>query len=257
MNQRLLSGFLGFFLFGVTPLSLAATYNLVSDFEFPDQNGPFQYGYAETATSAFQLLDQPMTSLEGFSGVNGWISSNYANQEPFPQVSVNSTDSTYYAGTHYVAPHAVYMHPGGYFSPIDFAILRFVAPSDGNYRVQGEFFSVDFGTKSVGVTVNSSAGNYSMEAILGAYTGYLNGTPFRFDFTRDLNAGDTVDFLVGRYDGNPTGDPIGLRGTISTVPLMPSASLFLFGLASMNVTRLIGGRTRQSNLTVLPAMSLR
>lgn len=44
MNQRLLSGFLGFFLFGVTPLSLAATYNLVSDFEFPDQNGPFQYG---------------------------------------------------------------------------------------------------------------------------------------------------------------------------------------------------------------------
>ncbi|MBD9356293.1 hypothetical protein [Methylomonas albis] len=241
MNKFILVGFICFLILGPNRLTQAATYNLISDFEFPEQNGPFLYGYAETATSAFQVLDQPMSSLEGFTGVNGWISSNYVNREPFPQVSVNSTDATYYAGTHYLAPpHAVYMHPGGYFSSNDFAILRFVAPAEGSYRVKGEFFSVDFGTKSVGVKLNSSNGNFSTDAILGAYAGYLNGIPFRFDFTRDLHEGDTLDFSVGRYDGDPTGDPVGLRGVISTVPLTPSAGLFLLGFALINAANLRG-----------------
>lgn len=113
-----------------------------------------------------------------------------------------------------VASGQASLHPG---AQGEVATARWTAPTSNTYRVFGHFAAGDGG--SVDVFIGTPQGLY-----LGVYGTY---SQVNFDFTQSLNAGDSVDFMVGHagsffYDSTP------LQLRIEAVP--EPASLMAVGV---------------------------
>ena len=78
-------------------------------------------------------------------------------------------------------PGQISLHPG---RALEAAVLRFTAPTDGLYNINGQFFAGDSGVMSVGVRQGTTF----------LWNGQDTGV-FSIN-NKTLSAGDSIDFLV-------------------------------------------------------------
>uniref|UniRef100_UPI0010F7F4F6 FG-GAP-like repeat-containing protein n=1 Tax=Chitinivorax sp. B TaxID=2502235 RepID=UPI0010F7F4F6 len=144
------------------------------------QGEVWQYGYAAAAGAftAFPVL----TSKQG---VDYWGTSSNGT----PGVFVNPTDARVTFGTNWVDGRQVMLHPGSGTTD-RYAVLRFVAPQSGSYRLDAMFQSNDsYGaTTDVHVLINGQE----------IFAGNVSST-FRPQLSQAIvvKQGDTIDFMVG------------------------------------------------------------
>lgn len=195
------------------------TYNAVADFGSSNPSGPWSYGYSSslpgftafsTFTSAYPI------GGSGVSGLAAWYV-NLPNVTPkeLPAVLKNTTGSTLNYATVVHPTGLLNLHPSVSAGAL-YAVVRFTAPSTDTYNVSALFQGLDPKPTSTDVHVYRGA------------TALLNGTissygppSLNFASTLALNAGDTLDFIVG-----PNGtasdsfyyDSTGFNATISSVP---------------------------------------
>jgi hypothetical protein len=183
----------------------AAGFNAATDFSATQNpNGAWSYGWSVSQGAAFNLATNPFT----LSGLDGW---NGGGSETNPAVSHNGTSSDITVGTVTVPAGGLILHPG---SGGQNAIVRWTAPSTGDYQITGEFVGLDFEyptTTDVAVRHGPSE----------LFSDFINSydVPLPFSITRSVLAGETIDFAVG-YGSNAsyTGDTTGLDVTISQEP---------------------------------------
>lgn len=115
-----------------------------------------------------------------------------------------------------VSPSMFEMHPG---PNGERSVVRWTAPADGHYRVEGQFRGINgsgYTSTDAMVIENGSAIRFSTNV-----EGYNYEKPF--DLTFKLHAGDTVDFSVGYgSDGKYEGDSTGFSAIVRTLSLETS-----------------------------------
>jgi hypothetical protein len=183
------------------------TYSAVDDFSTTSNpNGPWSYGWEASLGGAF-TLNAGERSV--YQGLDTWEGPEGMFEFNFPLVSVNHTGATldYAVGVSQPAS-MLNLHPS--FSG-KLSVLRWTAPTNGSFLVAGLFQGIDTrGTSSdVHVLLNSST------SLLSANINGF-GNQSAFNFTRDLVAGDTLDFVVGwGYNNSFYNDNTGLSVTIT------------------------------------------
>ena len=195
----------------------AASFNPSADFSLSgNPNGRWSYGYSQTLGGP--LI--PHATSGSNSGLDFW---NTDISIGLPWVAHNSTALPMnWAGTTTVAPGALSLHPG---PNGQVAILRFTAPSTGQYAINGAFFGQDYigpTTTDVHLLLNGSS---IFDGVVSDF-----GTSQPFNITTALTAGSRLDFAVG-FGSNQTYlyDSTGLAATITQVP--EPTTLVLAGVA--------------------------
>ncbi len=195
----------------------AAIYDLGSEFAVAQNpNGPWEYGFSAAASLApdgFTLA----TVAEAGSAIGFW----HPAGGYYPYLASNPTRRTLADPTRSWAlrPHEVALEGS---NTGQYAIVRFVAPRAGRYRVKARFAGLHFRLSSTDVHVLVN-GRSVFDALVDGYGGdpafhAIEGRSPRAGFvgTRRLAAGDVVDFAVG-YGANRThfNDTTGLRARVS------------------------------------------
>ncbi len=198
-----------------TATAYASPFSAVGQFD-PNNNpsslGPWSYGY-ETSFGG-SLVPYP------YKLANGW---GYNNCNP-------PDGSGCFWNTPLIGDlgSELILHPG---ANGDFSVLRFTAPSSGNYSVSGFFegIAAQNTTTDVHVLVNGSS----------IFSDDLNDLNKHHDFSGlfSLSSGQTIDFIVGvGEDGNYNFDSTGFAATIvdpNPAPEPGSLLLLLTGLTCL------------------------
>ncbi|MCC6493827.1 MAG: hypothetical protein IT424_12505 [Pirellulales bacterium] len=179
-------------------------------FNNPSTVGPWSYGTTETLGGPLTLMET--SHVYHFDGVlesAAWWSDNLAN------IQLNATDEILTGGGEGRLPREVVMHPG---SGDQYAVLRFTAPTAGNYDFNVSFTgnSQNITTTDVHVLVNEVAmfsGNVSstwFDIEPGEGPTFMNSEPIQ------LAAGDTIDIAVGSGGNTYAYDLTGIDGWIES-----------------------------------------
>jgi fibronectin type 3 domain-containing protein len=183
-------------------------YNPAPDYsEVDNPSSPWSYGQTDTGGAGFTPIENPITLTPGAHIRRGTVTRPWG---VYPQVGANRTASTlqcYASGPVTWAPGMILMVP----SPDgEKAVLRFAAPADGSYRLQGAFKGIDNASTDVSIRANGAA------VFTGDVVG-LNDVE-AFNQTRTLTLGETVDFVVGwGSNGNHDYDNVGLSVTVTAI----------------------------------------
>ena len=182
-------------LLALTPTSARAEfYDAVTDFSTSpalpatSANGVWSYGYS--TPGGFVLYDQAtqhyFSSTAGHE--NDAIVGYSTGSDHLPTILANDTGGTYSIGSiSNWDPGYLLMHPGAAGA---LSILRFTAPSAGDWNISASFIGLD--STSTDVHVVQTSGVLATELFTGpvlpqeSYSGTLT-----------LGQGDTVDFEVG------------------------------------------------------------
>ena len=121
-------------------------------------------------------------------------------------------------------PGKIGMHPGSLSTQM--AVVRWTAPSSGAFDLVSEFEGRDnqtLATTDVFVVHNGSV----------LSSGFINnqfgaGSGISYSNSLVMDAGDTIDFIVGNSGDGFFGDSTGLAATITSVP-EPSSAMALLG----------------------------
>ena len=171
--------------------------------------GQFSVGYGITPGSFTGFA--PAQHTDSFSG-NPNIQGYFVNNPqivPAVAVNVSGAPTTMVNIGSVLSKDQIYLHPGAVSTadaeagPIQNAILRFTAPISGLYNIVGDWAKLHFGTTSDQILVN---GVLATPATSGTSS---------FNFAKQLNANDHVDFVVNPA-GVIAGDSTGLRATLTT-----------------------------------------
>jgi hypothetical protein len=198
-------------------------YDAVKDFSITSNpNGVWSYGWTSSLGSPLNLYT--VTDTDSIPGMSAWLASGKFWADP-PYVAHNDTDKKNCFAHTCVPPTYLDLHPG----PNDeMSILRWTAPSEGKFLIQGAFMGLDWGptTTDVHVLLNSTKSLLS-----GPITS--DKLPLKFQSKLRLSAGDTVDFLVGfGKDGDFDSDSTGVQFKVTRLgaedslsePMSPAAS---------------------------------
>lgn len=202
----------------------SATYTAANDWVDGSLSGPWSYGWDDGAEG---YRFRPFDTFTAQANYITWQYSSYITLSA-PSAVKNTSGATWVG----VADSAMALHPGPDASDTtgDAAVLRFTAPSTGNYTVQAQFGDGDLGETLAWVVLNSNFG--TPLASLGTTSQYP-----RFDATRTLNAGDTLDFMVGNA-GDFFYDTTAVDVTISSpVPEPTRVAMLLAGLGLLACRR--------------------
>ena len=205
----------------INPLNAqAAVYDATADFSVINNNpnGVWSYGWDPAdAAGAYTF-----TAFDQVSG-SGWQTSSH-NILGTPGIWKNISGSTAYG----VAPGQLSLHPAeDQFSLANdnAAILRFTASISGTYNVSAQFFAGDSGDTLAWVVKNNAFS--SALASLGS----TGSNPTYATNNLLLQAGDTLDFVVGNSSDNLWSDNTPVSVTISAaVPEPETYALMLAGL---------------------------
>lgn len=199
----------------------AASFDATADFDITGGGGVWQYGYdsAETTGYDFKAFDLFSVGAGGY----GWTDSQY-NTAGTPAIWTNVSGALSYG----VPDGWMSLHPGPSTQSVhsDAAILRFTAPATGGYTVRATTLVGDWGQTESWLVVNGDIDSpwlyRGVDIADLTTTGHLV-----------LNAGDTLDLVIGSRDGF-VGDNSPVHLTItSSVPEPGPATLLAAGLAAL------------------------
>jgi endonuclease/exonuclease/phosphatase family metal-dependent hydrolase len=157
-----------------------------NEFGAGNPSGPWSFGYSIEGGEAYAFI--PFDNfVQGEGAASGlyWRRGDYfVNGTP---TAWKNTSATTQNG---VAPGQVSLHPGPRPEG-DFAILRFTAPVEGDYKVWGRFLAGDRGVMNARIR---TAGQL-WDAADTSWASTDNNPAF--SFIQPLGAGATLDFIVG------------------------------------------------------------
>jgi len=183
----------------------APTYDASAQFSATaNPNSPWTYGSTPKRGGLFTAYPFPGQQ----SGMPTWFLTAPTSGTTVPLLSFNNTGAPVVT-TATVPPNTLLLHPG---AAGENSVLRWTAPTNGIYLVQGRFFALTSTTTDVAVLLNSST-----TLLSGNVNGTGSGTSgVPFTLVRTLNAGDNVDFTVGfGTNGNNANDSTGLTVTVT------------------------------------------
>jgi len=200
----------------------AQTYDAASQFSATtNPNGVWSYGFEPNLGAFFSLYDQESTDNNGIAV--WWYQTATASA---PMVLFNTSSQPVTEGTWTLPAGKLALYPGPEDQTNEYSVVRWTAPAGGAVAIGGDFIGYDtqpVTTTDVHVLYNKSS------VFFGLIQSY--NTPLSFSLTQTVNAGDTIDFLVGfGSNGTNTGDMTGLDATIGY-----TASAVLSGLSPASV----------------------
>lgn len=184
----------------------AQTYDAASQFSVTtNPNGVWSYGFEPNLAAFFSLYDQVATDN---NGIAGWW---YQTTTPSPpRVLYNTSGQPVTEGTWTLPARKLALYPGPEDNTNEYSVVRWTAPAGGTVAIGGDFIGYDtqpVATTDVHVLYKTSALFFGM---IQSYN-----TPLSFSMTQVVNAGDTIDFLVGfGSNGTNIGDMTGLDAAI-------------------------------------------
>lgn len=199
----------------VTRISVAQIPEAGSDFNVSrdfstnaNPNGSWSYGWAMELDGSFEILSNKLPpsnfNIFGWKGVgeapSAFIQSGSDGMHPF--------------GTTTIEPGQVALHPG---PDGEYSIIRWTAPQAGSYRITGNFTGLSGYNGAPPTTTDVHVlrnGKPLFESFLNLHS---KGNEAAFDVTPQLEAGDTVDFVVGFGNGSYGWDSTGLNVTLTPV----------------------------------------
>ncbi len=195
----------------------AGVYDAVADFSATaNPNGVWSYGYETEFGSDFTPLSgvqERVGSTDTLGGFSWFLNSETVGPDmttvevDLPSLGGNLSGATIEAGTIVWPADMLLLHPG---LGDQLAVLRWTAPEDGNYRVDGAFQSLEQTSVDVHVVVSGQEG----EELSGSVLGPNGRAGFGFRLIA-VTAGTTVDFLVGPGQNGRDNDSTGLQVVIS------------------------------------------
>ncbi len=188
--------------------SLGATWDIYADFGLTNPSGAWTYGYAD-----YDIMDGPGYAMTPFDYVTGDLATgvgwtrNYGGPDYTPYVWYNPGAQGIYPANSVVfsSGDSGGAYENGYNGD-PYTVIRWTAPADGQYAVDGVFKQMIIGSNWTGrmdlhVLVN---GVSQFDCIVNGLPGDITEGPGPFTYTGtfDLVAGDTVDFAGGPYTYN-------------------------------------------------------
>jgi hypothetical protein len=168
------------------PAAVGQVFNAGTDFSAVNNpNAPWAYGTRGSPTgTAFSLLSDA-TQL---GPVAIWMDTATAILGT-PAISKNQSSATFQSGSVTWLAGDFTMHPGrGDAGNRRYAVTRFTSPLTGLVLISGGFLPADSGSVDVHIIINGATVFTSIRG---------GGGSVGFEFLQALNAGDTVDFVVG------------------------------------------------------------
>ena len=225
---------------------VAAAYNLGRDFALVNPNGAWSYGYQSAVGAALNLMvSQQVVQSENGLPILLWHS------QGAPAVYANTNETTAISGGEAYPPHIAWCYAGGEGSGRNFVTMRFTVPTDGGgvYRIASAVAPrISSGGDDSDFHVAKN-GTELFSQFLGATEsgGYTNSIA--------LQAGDTIDFLVGRgANGRLFGSGLKIQATISletNTPLEPPAGLVANGSFELGLDPGISSDVSAPNSTTI------
>lgn len=193
--------------------STVTAYDAAADFsEVNNPNGVWSEGYTTSLGSAFQLFDQ--FASDGV--IARWTATSISPSVPtfFKNVSAAEVLTVPVGG--------VALHPGRG----QLAVLRFTAPNAGPFSVMAQFFAGDVGVTDAAILLNDN----SAAPILSVASTNTNPS---FQSVIPLQAGDTLDFVVGPALDDFVSDTTPISVAISLVPEPSALAVLATGLLAL------------------------
>jgi hypothetical protein len=187
----------------------AADYDAAADFQTVSNPGSvWSYGYSPLAGAGYAM------TLFDAAGASVWGMSNYST------LGTPAAFKNLGAPANGVGTGQLSLHPGpSAFG--DLTILRFTAPTAGDYMVSGQFYAGDSGSMQGLIILNDDAANP-----LQTFSSTTDASIFA-PLTVTLAAGGHIDFAVGN-NGNFLFGSTPVDVQITAVP-EPSGYLLMFG----------------------------
>jgi len=223
----------------------------VNELTNPNATVPaWSYGYRSTISGTsltlFSGASQHTNAYTGNPSLQGWAS--LSSGAP-PAVLVNTSGSTpavlnFGPGDLFpLNPLEIYVNPGPPDDPT--AIVRWTAPSPGNYVISSSWSHLDPFGGGNGVTADvvfdgASIFHQMFQSVPG------NEGSTSYSGTLALSTGDTIDFVLGTVGGNNNFDSSGFNATIQAVPEPSSMVLACFAAAGLAVRTVRRRRIRKS-----------
>ena len=178
----------------VTSWDAASEFNDSANPDAANPSGVWSYGWKKTLTDKFFLAKTAYTDPPyrfGWCNASGFPAIHHTTRAV--PAMMNGPNRAIFP------PHALAMHPG---LNGEYAVLRFTAPTDGTYKVSGQFYALD--DNATGTTTDVWILQNSEQT--GAFSGkvdYYGGFKWASFTSREfrLKRGETLDFEVG-YGAN-------------------------------------------------------
>lgn len=166
----------------------ATAWDFAEDFSTgSNTSGPWSYGYRTTADSSGFTL---MPSNGTFDNMDFWYYTG-PGAGGLPSIGKNNTAVTQSPALPLLAAGEAMLHPGNNTATEDFdAVVRWTAPTNGNYLVDALFTAID----PRGVDVSTLA---LLNGVL-LFNDFVSGTGdnSHLQSLMSLSAGDNIDFVV-------------------------------------------------------------
>ena len=221
LSLRMLSGSMGMAaaLLAAPTLGSAETWDATTQFSVNNgnPNGPWSYGWESALNDTLKLYDKVRAGEQ-------WYADGHHADDFTPTVWLNDLGHEAYG----VLPGQISLHPGWDDS---FSVVRWTSPIAGTIDVSGFFGAGDSGNMSYYIAANDVTTSSWLS----------DSATERFQFSLSVNAGDTLDFIVGvpvnggyAFGNTPLGVTIETSGT---APEPSTWALMVAGFAGLGLLR--------------------